>query len=233
LRRQFPKGKSPGRICLPIVETSVANALQAIEEANRLADLIEIRVDYLRTPDLETLLEAGEKPLIVTNRRREEGGRYRGDEKKRVAVLREAVDLGAAFVDLEMGSERYSLEELIAHKKRTRLILSGHDFQGTPSPETMRNLLRRMMQYGAEVLKIVTFARTFEDNLRVLSLIPYIRGRKREIVAFCMGEKGKMSRIFAPLMGAAWTYASLDRKRTSAPGQLTAGDLKEIWERLR
>jgi 3-dehydroquinate dehydratase type I len=90
-----------------------------------------------------------------------------------------------------------------------------------------------MMRYGADVLKIVTFARSFEDNLKVLSLIPYAREKKQEIVAFCMGEKGKMSRIFAPLMGAAWTYASLDRKRTSAPGQLTVGELKEIWERLR
>ena len=208
-------------------------ALPAIGEANRLADLIEIRVDYLRNPDLKRLLDAGEKPLIITNRRREEGGRYTGDEKKRLAVLREAVDLGVPFVDLEMGSERSPFKELIAHKKRTRLILSCHDFQGTPSPKTMHALLRRMMRYGADVLKIVTFARSFEDNLKVLSLIPYAREKKQEIVAFCMGEKGKMSRIFAPLMGAAWTYASLDRKRTSAPGQLTVGELKEIWERLR
>ena len=89
-----------------------------------------------------------------------------------------------------------------------------------------------MMGWGAEVVKIVTFARSFEDNLKILSLIPYAREREQEIVAFCMGEKGKMSRIFAPLMGAAWTYASLNRQKASAPGQLTAREMKEIWERL-
>jgi 3-dehydroquinate dehydratase type I len=89
-----------------------------------------------------------------------------------------------------------------------------------------------MMGWGAEVVKIVSFARSFEDNLKVLSLIPYARERKQKIVAFCMGEKGKMSRIFAPLMGAAWTYASLKRQKASAPGQLTALELKRIWERL-
>jgi 3-dehydroquinate dehydratase/shikimate dehydrogenase len=66
----------------------MGNALRGIKEANPLADLIELRVDYMRNAELEKLLKAGEKPLIVTNRRRAEGGRYRGDEKKRLAILR-------------------------------------------------------------------------------------------------------------------------------------------------
>ncbi len=231
--RQFPESKSPGRICLPIVERSVERALPAIEEANRLADLIELRLDYLREPQLEPLLKVGEKPFVVTNRRKEEEGRYRGDEKKRLEILRQALELGVAYVDVEMRSKRSSLLELIKNKRETQLVLSFHDFARTLSPLALRGLCGRMMQYGAEVIKIVTWARTFEDNLKILSLIPYARKRKQEIVALCMGEKGKMSRIFAPLMGAAWTYASSDRKRTSAPGQLTVGELKEIWERLR
>jgi len=208
------------------------NAIQAIGEANGLADLIELRLDYLRDIKLEMLLDAGEKPLIVTNRPREEGGRYAGNEKKRLAILRAAADFGAAFVDMEMRTERSSLQELIKNKNRTRIILSFHDFQRTLSPEELRKLTDRMIRYGADVAKIVTFARSWEDNLKVLALIPYVRKRKQAIVAFCMGEKGKMSRIFAPLMGAAWTYASLDRKRANAPGQLTVKEMREIWERL-
>jgi 3-dehydroquinate dehydratase type I len=215
------------------VETTGEKALQAVEEANRLADLIELRVDYLREPDLEPLLKRGEKPFIITNRRKGEGGRYTGDEKKRLAILRQAVDLGAAFVDAEVESERLLLRNLVENKKGTRVILSFHDFHRTPSQNELRKICQRMIPRGADVAKIVTFARSWEDNLLVLSLIPYARKMNQEIVAFCMGEKGKMSRIFAPLMGAAWTYASPDRKRVSAPGQLTALELKEIWERLR
>jgi len=210
----------------------VKKALRAIEEANRLADLIELRVDYLRNTGLEMLLNAGEKPLIVTNRRRAEGGRYAGDEKKRLAILQEAADLGAAFVDVEIRTQRSSLREFIKNKNGTRMILSFHDFKRTLPPSKLQELLDRMIRDGADVAKIATFARSWEDNLKVLSLIPYARKRKQAIVAFCMGEKGKMSRIFAPLMGAAWTYASLDQRRASAPGQLTAWELKEIWERL-
>jgi 3-dehydroquinate dehydratase-1 len=207
-------------------------ALRAVEEGNRLADLIELRVDYLRNAALEKLLKAGEKPLIVTNRPRAEGGRYRGDEKSRLAILRQAAALGAAFVDVEMHTERSPLRELIKNKNGTRLVLSSHDFQRTPSGGELRKLLDRMIRQGADVAKIVTFARSWEDNLKVLALMPYARRRRQAIVTFCMGEKGKMSRIFSPLMGAAWTYASLSRKQASAPGQLTIQEMREIWERL-
>ncbi|PIV21190.1 MAG: hypothetical protein COZ69_04025 [Deltaproteobacteria bacterium CG_4_8_14_3_um_filter_45_9] len=48
-----------------------------------------------------------------------------------------------------------------------------------------------------------------------------------------MGEKGKISRIFSPFLGAVWTYASLNQNRTSAPGQLTVQEIKDIWKKLR
>ena len=231
--RQFPKSKSPGRICVPIVERSVEKALPAIEEANHLADLIELRLDYLREPELKPLLRVGKKPFVVTNRRKEEEGKFRGNEEKRLEILQQAVDLGVAYIDVEMRSKRSSLCELIKNRRGTRLVLSFHDFERTFSPGALRRLCGGMMRYEAEVIKIVTLARAFEDNLRILSLIPYATERKQEIVAFCMGEKGKMSRIFAPLIGAAWTYASSNRRRASAPGQLTAKELREIWDRLR
>jgi 3-dehydroquinate dehydratase type I len=231
--RRYRNVKNQGKICLSIVEPSLPRAREAISKANGLADLMELRVDFLRHPHFAPLLEVREKPLIVTNRRRDEGGRYQGSEGSRLAVLREAVDLGVEFVDVELRSGRSALEKFIAHPKKSRLILSAHDFEKTPSPKALRRLFQRMERYEAEVIKIVTLARSIEDNLRVLSLIPYAKAKKRGIIAFCMGEKGKMSRVFAPLMGAAWTYASLDRKRVSAPGQLTALEIREVWERLK
>jgi 3-dehydroquinate dehydratase type I len=134
---------------------------------------------------------------------------------------------------VEIGIEKPLIQELISNKKRTQIVLSFHDFKGTPYPNELKSLVDCTTQVGANIVKIVTFARIWEDNLKVLSLIPYAKEKKQRIVAFCMGEKGKVSRVFAPLMGAAWIYASLDKKRTSAPGQLTVFELREIWERLR
>jgi 3-dehydroquinate dehydratase type I len=211
----------------------MGKAIEAIRKAASLADLVEIRADYLKEPELASLMEDRKKPFILTNRKKEEGGVFKGDEWERFRVLNEAVRSGADYVDVEIKSNPSLLQDLIANRKGTRIILSFHDFKKTPSQKELRMLYRRMSRLGADVVKIVTLARTWEDNLRVLSLIPFVKMEGQEIVAFCMGEKGTWSRLFAPLMGAAWTYASLSRAKASAPGQLTVGEMKEIWKKLK
>jgi 3-dehydroquinate dehydratase type I len=230
--RRLLRSEDPGRICVPIVETHVEKAIEVIKEANSLADLIEVRVDYLKKPELAPFMKNRKKPFIITNRRKEEGGGYRGDEQERFRILKEAVELGAEYVDVEMRSRRSLLQDLIANREKTRMILSFHDSQGTPSQKELRKLCYHMTRLGADIIKIVTFARSWEDNLLLLSLIPFAKEKNQEIVTFCMGEKGKMSRVFAPWMGAAWTYASLRSGRSSAPGQLTVREMKEIWKKL-
>jgi 3-dehydroquinate dehydratase type I len=225
--------RNVGKVCIPIVETAAEEALIAIKEVNRWADLIELRADYLKRVKLALLLENRQKPFIVTNRRKEEGGKYRGEERRRLSVLQEAIDLGADYIDVELASERSSLQGFIRNKKGTQVILSFHDFRRTPSLKELQRLFDRMVRLGADVIKIVSFARSWEDNLTILSLIPFAKARKQEIVAFCMGEKGKISRLFSPFLGAAWTYASLSRVKASAPGQLTIREMKEIWEMLK
>lgn len=211
----------------------MGKALIAIKEVNRLADLIELRADYLRGAKLALLLENRQKPFIVTNRSKEEGGQYKGEERKRLSVLQEAIDLGADYIDVELATEKSSLQGLIRNKRGTQVILSFHDFRRTPSPKELQRLFGQMIRLGADVIKIVPFARSWEDNLNILSLIPFAKARRQKIVAFCMGEKGKISRIFSPFFGAAWTYASLNQSRASAPGQLTVRELTDIWKTMR
>ena len=211
----------------------MGKALIAIKEVNRLADLIELRADYLRGAKLALLLENRQKPFIVTNRSKEEGGKYKGEERKRLSVLQEAIDLGADYIDVELATEKSSLQGLIRNKRGTQVILSFHDFRRTPSPKELQRLFGQMIRLGADVIKIVPFAKSWEDNLNILSLIPFAKARRQKIVAFCMGEKGKISRIFSPSLGAAWTYASLNQSRASAPGQLTVRELTDIWKTMR
>jgi len=221
------------KLCIPIVETTTDRALIAIKKANRWADLVEVRVDYLRNPELEILLQNREKPFVITNRRKEEGGKYIGGERKRLTVLEKAIDLGADYIDVELATGASLLRDLIRNKRRTRVILSFHDFRGTPSLKELQRLSARMIRLGADVIKIVPFAKSWEDNLTVLSLIPFVKERGQKIVALCMGEKGKMSRIFSPFFGAAWTYASLNKDNASAPGQLTVRELTNMWKKMR
>jgi len=222
-----------GKVCIPIVETTIEKALIAIKEAEPWADLIELRADYLKRVELSPFFENRQKPFVVTHRRNEEGGKYKGEERKRLNLLQEATDLGADYVDVELATERSFVQGLIKNKKETHVILSFHDFRRTPSPKELQRLFDRMVRPGADVIKIVSFARSWEDNLTILSLIPFAKARKQEIVAFCMGEKGKLSRVFSPFLGASWTYASLHKNRVSAPGQLTARELRDIWEKMK
>jgi 3-dehydroquinate dehydratase type I len=235
--RRLQKDERPEKVCIPVVETGLEKALTAIRKSTPLADLIELRVDYMRNPDLPQLLKGRRKPFIVTNRRREEGGRFQGDEGARVRILEEAVGLDVDYVDIEMGSERALIRDLMIHKrtrkKGTKIILSFHDVHSTPPRRDLEERCNQMSRLKADVVKIVTFAQSWEDNLNVLALIPYAKERGQKITAFCMGEKGRMSRVMAPLLGAVWTYASLSADRVSAPGQITVREMRRIWEGLR
>lgn len=232
MKKQSGKDKYPGKICISIAEGSINRAAAALIRANRLADLIELRLDYLSRPNLEELLPKVKKPLIVTNRLAKEGGKFQGNEAQRLASLIKAINLGVPFIDIELASGRDHIYGLLHNQNQTSIIISFHDFRQTGSYQELRYLLNKMMAWGANVSKIVTLARSWADNLTILNLVLYARQRQHKIVAFCMGEKGKISRIVSPLLGGEWTYAALKANKKSAPGQLTINELQKIWSKL-
>jgi 3-dehydroquinate dehydratase len=55
---------------------------------------------------------------------------------------------------------------------------------------------------------------------------------KTNIVCFAMGKKGVLSRIFSPLFGAYFTYASVNQGLETASGQLDIQRLRKIYSLL-
>lgn len=217
-------------ICIPIAAATTDAAILRMERAAPLADLIELRIDRIPGADLEWLLTARHTPVIVTNRRREEGGGFTGTEAERVAQLREAVRLGADYVDIETATDpalKAGLRGALAGTS-AKLIVSWHDFTGTSSLEFLKAKLEECIADGPAIVKIVTHADDASDCLRVLELIPYAKQKGQAIIAFCMGRRGKISRIMAPLLGSVIAYASLEPEEASAPGQLTIHQMREI-----
>jgi 3-dehydroquinate dehydratase type I len=218
-------------ICVSIAAPTTEAAIEKIKRAEALVDLIELRIDRLPGVDLERLLAVRNIPVIATNRRREEGGEFAGTEEERLARLKEAARLGADYIDVEASTApagKSKLRRAIAGTP-TRLIVSWHDFSGTPSAESLEAKLRECMAEGPAVVKIVTLAKTTADCLRLLELIPRARKKGQAIVAFCMGRPGQISRIMAPLLGSLFSYASLEASEASAPGQLTVRQMQEIY----
>ena len=225
------------RICIPIVADSVDSALVKMDRAFNAGDLLELRVDRIGDANLQRLLKREPARILVTNRRTEEGGAFAGTERERVALLLEAVRLGAGYVDIEAATDTRLIKKMKdtigKNGGRTRLIVSNHDITGTPGHEILKRRLAEGTSLGAAIVKIVTTARTMEDNLNVLGLIPYARKAGMPVIAFCMGEAGRMSRVMAGLLGSFLTFASLNRGEESAPGQITIKEMREILERVQ
>lgn len=217
-------------ICIPIAAARTAEAIEKMERAQPLADLVELRIDRMQELDLERLIAARRVPVIVTNRSREEGGGYAGTEWERVALLVEAVRLGADYVDIEESTDPALKAQVSSALSggTTRLIVSWHDFSGTPPAEFLAARLAACMADKPAIVKIVTHASTAADCLRLLSLIPEALRQGQPIAAFCMGRRGKISRIMAPLLGSVISYASLDPEEASAPGQFTIEEMQTI-----
>jgi shikimate dehydrogenase len=155
-------------------------------------------------------------------------------ERRRIAILKDAVVRGADFVDIEVDTAASLRNELLSlikeYNSRTGMIVSHHDFQRTPPVKKLKEIFHACVLAGADIVKIVTFAKSPQDNLKVLDLIPYARRKDHEIIAFCMGEAGRMSRIVAPFLGSRISFAPLEHGAESAPGQLTVDEMRHAMD---
>jgi 3-dehydroquinate dehydratase/shikimate dehydrogenase len=214
-------------ICVPIVGPSMEKALSDISVAEKIADIIELRLDLIARFELPALLEATSLPLIVTNRTKTEGGQWKGSEEERVQVLRQAIDAGADFVDIETSTPKDLLKPILDHKGQTKIILSYHNFCNTM--EDLNPLYEIMCELPGDILKIVTYAQDISDNLKIFDLLKRAKKEKRKLIGLCMGENGELSRVLSPLLGGFLTFGALDTGKESAPGQILASTLKNIY----
>ena len=210
------------RICASIINSN----LKAVREVEPLVDLFEVRIDLIGD-DWQELIRGFDKPWIACNRSAAEGGRWEGNEARRIEKLLQAIELGADIVDIELTTK--NLDKIVPLvKRRTKCLLSFHDLEKTPPFDTMKQVVQEQSKAGANICKLVTTAQSFEDNLSVLELISEFPTIK--LVSFAMGPVGTISRVLCPLVGGDFTYASIERGMESAPGQITVKDLMNIYQ---
>jgi len=213
------------RICASITD----NDPEAVKQVEPYVDLFEVRIDLIGD-DWQELISQLKKPWIACNRIANEGGHWQGNEARRIEKLLQAVEMGADIIDIELRTKNLAnIVKVI--KKKTRCLLSFHDLEKTPPFDTMKQIIEEQLKAGAEICKVVTTARSFEDNLSVLQLIAEFPSTR--LVSFAMGPLGTISRILCPLVGGDFTYASIEKDKESAPGQITVKDLMKIYEMVR
>ena len=86
-----------------------------------------------------------------------------------------------------------------------------------------------MNDLPGEILKIVTYARDLNDNLKMFQLLERAKKENKKLIGLCMGDLGEISRILSPLYGGFLTFGSLETGQESAPGQIPANVLRNIY----
>jgi len=214
-------------ICIPIVSPSMEKAVKDIAAAEKIADILELRLDLISRFDLPALLNAAKRPCIVTNRTKLEGGQFKGTEEERVAILRQAIQAGADYIDIETSTPKELLQSVLENKGKTEVILSYHNFSNTM--DDLEPLYDIMCELPGDILKIVTYAQDIGDNLKMFKVLKRAKQESRRLIGLCMGEFGEISRVLSPLLGGFLTFGSLETGKESAPGQILASTLKNVY----
>ena len=185
--------------------------------------LIELRLDLIgEEPDRIYHMIPGHVKTIATCRPEDYS------DPDRIQLLQACMDLGAAYIDLEIESTESYLESLIAYARRsgTITILSYHNFKTTPDVKELEQILGRCYERGADVAKIAVQINTPLELNTLLGLYR-LPGKK---VVLGMGKLGRISRVAGPYLGAEFTFGSPGNGSETAPGQISYSQLKDIYK---
>ncbi|MFB5606393.1 MAG: type I 3-dehydroquinate dehydratase [Nitrosarchaeum sp.] len=215
------------KTCVSIAENSSHKIKQNLINALKKSDYVEIRLDFLRTEEIPKTLELIKKDMkkiVCTLRPKSEGGKFEGSEKERIAILKLISEYNPFLLDVEFNTIIKN-KELAKYLKstKTKLLISWHDFKKTPKLSELKNKLNQMAKFSQNV-KIVTTAKSADDSTRILQM--YSKKGKTKLIAFAMGDAGRISRILCLYLGSPYTYVSLGKP--VAPGQFSVEEVKKI-----
>jgi 3-dehydroquinate dehydratase / shikimate dehydrogenase len=233
LTAQAPPRLRPGKLCVAIQGSSPAELMDRAEAACKDFKFLELRLDSLSKPAnalpyvKQFLAEHKDVTVIATCRRKAHGGLFDGPLASELEILTKAAQSGCQIIDLEVESAEEAKSAQIARLRSAgaALLVSFHDFSRTKGLEQAAD---RIEAFKPDFVKVVSTARTLADNLAVLRLIED-RSLGSQIIGIAMGEEGLVSRVLSPRAGAAFTFASWSEGSETAPGQITAESLRDLY----
>ncbi len=227
-----------------------------IHEAKRAkesgADILELRIDLLEAEEksvakvkafvamLKNPQSSVQMPIIITNRRKEEGGAFTGTEAERIGMLSDILETAAEeelvdAVDIEFFSPAAGKQEILKKAKRRHIpvISSFHDFNGMPHREDILRIIRSMYKEGGSIAKIAVTPKTVNDALLLLELTQKLSSEGKLVVTIGMGRVGRHLRVIAPLYGSALAYGFIEGEKGVAPGQFSVKELRSMMNKFQ
>jgi len=215
-----------------VVADGMEEALAVMDKSDnsKRIDLFELRVDAFDSQKLKNvgnkigLLKGYSSRLIITIRKKEEGGFQDIREEERFDLFKRFLDIKPLFIDVELSAS--FVEEIItlARKKKVRVILSYHNLNQTPSYDELLPLYQVMSKLNPDLIKIIAYAKGMKDNISIIRLYENLDN----LVAFCMGDEGRLSRLFS-LCFSPLAYFSIGKP--SAKGQFSVQEV-DILKRI-
>jgi 3-dehydroquinate dehydratase/shikimate dehydrogenase len=213
-------GKDPGEL------------MDKAESLVRDNPFLEFRLDYLPKPGLavpkiRTFFEINPHAVVIaTCRRAASGGKFKGTVPAQLEVLAKAAGAGCQLVDVELQTaSKIKPQQLQKLRGQAAVVLSFHDFNAT---KKLEETLAKMEGYPADFYKIVSTATTLSDNVAMMKFLEK-QSDRHSLVALCMGEQGIISRVLGVRAGSAFTFAAVSPDERTAPGQVTAQDLRSVY----
>ena len=215
------------KTCVSIAENSPKKIKIKLKIALKKSDYVEVRLDFLKIEQIPNALEIIKKDLnkiICTLRPTTEGGKFPGNEKERISIIKLIAEYNPFLLDIEFNTLKKD-KKLVKYLKstKTKLLVSWHDFKKTPKSSELKNKIRQMSKFSSNV-KIVSTAKSTEDATRMLEM--YSKKGKNNLISFAMGDAGKLSRILCLYLGSPYTYVSLGK--AVAPGQFSVDEVNKI-----
>ena len=220
-------------VCVPLRYTTFEEVVNAAKESMGTdADMVEIWLDKLpftygpsRKDQklLNELFSLIDLPIVCVNKFDD------ADIVSKIDLLCKAVLAGVDYIDVDINTEKTSVETLKYTIEETsgvtQLIISYHNFGGTPDFDTLKKVVNKAKMLGADIIKIATFANDEGDNDTIFKILDFIVKEGKKGVCMCMGDLGTRSRIEGCKQGSVWTYVALNENSKTAPGQLTINEL--------
>jgi 3-dehydroquinate dehydratase-1 len=237
-------GEGRVKTIVPITGTTADEAIAQAQVigASAQTDVVEFRVDFLDIAlDARKLAALGPKvaaqlngkPLIVTFRTKAEGGNQAiGDAEYGASYETLLRAQFADLIDVEMFRSEAVVHRLVdaAHNVGAFIVMSNHDFSGTPPAAELLARLRRQQELGADVLKLAMMPRDPGDVLELLRATWEMASRyaERPMMTMSMAGTGVVSRLAGEIFGSAMCFGMIGR--ASAPGQVEVDRLAGVLD---
>jgi len=220
------------RVCLAVTGADASEMMEKAEGLVRDNPFLEFRLDYLAKPGLaipkiKAFMESHPGTVaIATCRRTAAGGKFGGSMAAELDILAKASGAGCQLLDVELQTAiKTKPAQVQKLRGRSALILSLHDFRGT---KRLDETLEKMLAVPADFYKIVSTATTLSDNVTMIKFLAK-ESDKHSLIGICMGEQGIISRVLGVRAGSVFTFAALSPDEKTAPGQVTAQELRNVY----